>query len=77
VICVLEGSWFWKATTKNSPCRSVAILVGVVYAITYNFDGDGDLMALSLENGSPLREILWTDLTPTPSKRKYYVCGVC
>jgi len=52
---------------------------GVVYMATYNFDGDGDLFALSLDDGSVLwsKVISPTDSTPTLVDGRVYVSGGC
>jgi len=74
-----DGTEIWNISTDNHPCGSAAVSDGRVYMTTYNFYGDGDLYAISLENGSVFwnRTVQRTDSTPVPAGGRVYLCGGC
>ncbi len=74
-----DGSEVWNISTDNHPCGSAAVSDGRVYMTTYNFYGDGDLFAISLENGSVFwnRTVQRTDSTPVLAEGKVYISGGC
>ena len=70
----LDGKEIWNISCNNSLCGSAAIKDGMVYMSTYNFNGQGDLLSISL---------LWrakispTDCTPAVAEGLVYLCGGC
>jgi len=66
-------------TTKNSPCGSATIENKTVYMATYNFEGDGDLLAMTLDSGSVqwMAQVSPTDSTPVVVDGRVYLCGGC
>ena len=72
-----NGSEIWNLSTRNSPCGSATLSQDAAYFTTYNFEEDGDVMALSLQNGSLLwqKSIPRTDGTPALAGGLLYVCG--
>ena len=74
------GALIWHQNDiPEQCCGSPAIANGIVYVTTYNFYGDGEILALDKNNGS----ILWrqtiqrTDSTPAVAYGNIYVCGGC
>jgi len=74
-----DGREIWNISTDDHPCGSAAISDGCVYMTSYNFYGDGNLYAISLENGSVIwnQRVQRTDSTPTVAEGKVYVSGGC
>ena len=72
-----DGTEIWNLSTNNSPCGSAALDGGRAYLTTYNFEGDGDVLAISLQNGSLLwqKSMTSSDGTPALSLGRLYVCG--
>ncbi|HIH94629.1 TPA: PQQ-binding-like beta-propeller repeat protein, partial [Methanosarcina acetivorans] len=76
----VTGEQVWHINNiEQNFCGSPAYKDGVLYLTTYNFYGDGDLLALDAADGS----IIWqqtiqrTDSTPAFAYGNVYVCGGC
>nr|WP_230670159.1 PKD domain-containing protein [Methanosarcina barkeri] len=76
----VTGDQVWHINNiEQNFCGSPAYKDGVLYLTTYNFYGDGDLLALDAVDGS----IIWqqnierTDSTPAFAYGNVYVCGGC
>ncbi|AKB30295.1 cell surface protein [Methanosarcina siciliae T4/M] len=76
----VTGDQVWHINNiEQNFCGSPAYKDGVLYLTTYNFYGDGDLLALDAADGS----IIWqqtierTDSTPAFAYGNVYVCGGC
>ncbi len=75
-----SGEMIWhQSEIVRSCCSSPAIYGDIVYVTTFNFYGDGDIIALDTNDGSILwnQSIQRTDSTPAIAYGNVYVAGGC
>jgi outer membrane protein assembly factor BamB/nitrous oxidase accessory protein NosD len=73
------GKQIWRIATRNDATGTPSIYNDVLYATTYNWDGDGEIYAIDRNDGTVIwqKDIQRTNSCPAVAYGRVYVSGGC